>query len=118
VTLQRHFDPASGGLLSAFIALAGIPGSLLGGTAPTAARTCLMLMLAAVGGFFIPIIFGHLVSHTGFGTGWVFLAIVSFTFALIGLAGRNRAGARAAGRDAHPARSAAGLSLEGLCLGA
>jgi ACS family D-galactonate transporter-like MFS transporter len=182
VTLQRHFDPASGGLLSALIALAGIPGSLLGGycadrsqnlrmfvvgpliavaallalipVAPARtlwvlgigigfflifgfaawlavpARIChiehqylgtatgLMLMLAAVGGFFIPIIFGHLVSHTGFGTGWVFLAIVSFTFALIGLAGRNPAGARAAGRDAHPARSAAGLSLEGLCLGA
>ena len=49
----------------------------------------LMLTLAAVGGFFIPIIFGHLVPHTSFGTGWVFLAIVSFTFALIGLAGHN-----------------------------
>jgi ACS family D-galactonate transporter-like MFS transporter len=51
--------------------------------------TGLMLTLAAVGGFFIPIIFGHLVPHTSFGTGWVFLAIVSFTFALIGLAGHN-----------------------------
>jgi nitrate/nitrite transporter NarK len=53
--------------------------------------TGLMLMVAAVGGFFIPIIFGHLVSHTSFGTGWFFLAIVSFAFALIGLAGRNPA---------------------------
>jgi hypothetical protein len=41
------------------------------------------------GGFFIPIIFGHLVPRTSFGAGWVFLAIVSFAFALIGLAGRN-----------------------------
>ena len=53
--------------------------------------TGLMLTLAAVGGFFIPIIFGHLVSHTSFDTGWVFLAIVSFAFALLGLAGRNPA---------------------------
>jgi MFS family permease len=65
VTLQRHFDPAAGG------------------------ATGLMLMLAAVGGFFIPIVFGHLVSRTSFDTGWAFLAAVSFTFALIGLAGRN-----------------------------
>jgi len=53
--------------------------------------TGLMLMLAGVGGFFIPIIFGHLVPHTSFDTGWVFLAIVSFAFALIGFAGRNPA---------------------------
>jgi nitrate/nitrite transporter NarK len=51
--------------------------------------TGLMLTLAAVGGFFIPIIFGHLVAHTSFDTGWVFLAIVTVAFALIGLAGRN-----------------------------
>jgi ACS family D-galactonate transporter-like MFS transporter len=51
--------------------------------------TGLMFTLAAVGGFFIPIIFGHLVPHTSFSTGWIFLAIVSFTFALIGLAGHN-----------------------------
>jgi MFS family permease len=31
VTLTRGFDPAAGGLLSALIALADIPGSLLGG---------------------------------------------------------------------------------------
>jgi len=46
-----------------------------------------------VGGFFIPIIFGHLVAHTSFDTGWVFLAIVTVAFALIGLAGRNAASA-------------------------
>lgn len=53
--------------------------------------TGLMLTLAAVGGFFVPIIFGHIVPHTGFNAGWVFLAIVSFAFALLGLAGRNLA---------------------------
>ena len=31
VTHDRHFDPSTGGLLSALILLAGIPGSLLGG---------------------------------------------------------------------------------------
>jgi nitrate/nitrite transporter NarK len=153
VTLDRHFDPSSGGLLSALILLAGIPGSVLGGyyadrstrlrvfvigplfvvaallllipvvpndalwplgigigfflifgfaawlsVPPRVSRinheyigtaTGLMLTLAAIGGFFIPIIFGHLVPHTSFDTGWVFLAIVSFAFALVGLAGRN-----------------------------
>jgi ACS family D-galactonate transporter-like MFS transporter len=51
--------------------------------------TGLMLTLAAVGGFFIPIIFGHLVPHTSFGTGWVFLAVIAFAFAIVGLAGHN-----------------------------
>jgi MFS transporter, ACS family, D-galactonate transporter len=153
VTLERHFDPSTGGLLSALIALAGIPGSVLGGYCAdrsrnlrmfvvgplfvvaallvlipvvparalwalgigigfflifgfaawlaVPARVCniehryigtatgLMLTLAAVGGFFVPIVFGHLVAHTGFDVGWVFLAIVSFAFAFLGLAGRN-----------------------------
>ncbi len=151
--LDRHFDPSLGGLMAALIALAGIPGSVLGGywadrsnnlrafivgsliavavllalipVAPTVGlwflgigigfflifgfaawssvpdRVChipheyigvaagLMLTLAAVGGFFIPIIFGHLVPHTSFNTGWIFLAVVSLAFALVGLAGRN-----------------------------
>jgi predicted MFS family arabinose efflux permease len=155
VTADRHFDPSAGGLLAALIALAGIPGSLLGGywadrsrnlrmfvvgplvvvaallalipVVPASAlwavgigigfflifgfaawlavpaRVCdigpqyigtatgLMLTLAAVGGFFIPIIFGHLVPHSSFDTGWVFLAVVSFAFALLGLTGRNPA---------------------------
>jgi MFS transporter, ACS family, D-galactonate transporter len=157
VTADRHFDPAAGGLLAALIALAGIPGSLLGGycadrsrnlrmfvvgplvvvaallalipVVPASAlwvlgigigfflifgfaawlavpaRVCdiahqyigtatgLMLTLAAIGGFFIPIIFGHLVPRASFDTGWILLAIVSFTFALLGLAGRNPAAA-------------------------
>jgi hypothetical protein len=48
-----------------------------------------MLTLAAIGGFFIPIIFGHLVPHTSYGAGWVFLAVVSVAFALVGLKGGN-----------------------------
>jgi predicted MFS family arabinose efflux permease len=154
-TLDRHLDPSTGGLLSALILLAGIPGSLLGGywadrstnlrmfvvgpllivagllalipIVPTEAlwglgigigfflifgfaawsavpaRVCkiehehvgtafgLMLTMAAIGGFFVPIIFGHLVPHTSYNTGWIFLAVLSFAFALVGLAGHNPA---------------------------
>jgi MFS transporter, ACS family, D-galactonate transporter len=153
VTNDRHFDPSSGGLLSALILLAGIPGSVIGGyfadrsknlrmfivgpllivaallalipvvpngslwvlgigigfflifgfaawlavpprvcniqSAQIGTATGLMLTLAAIGGFFIPIIFGHLVSHTSFNTGWIFLAIVSVVLALVGLIGHN-----------------------------
>jgi predicted MFS family arabinose efflux permease len=153
VTLDRHFDPSSGGLLSALILLAGIPGSVIGGYSADRSTnlrlfvvgplivvaamlalipvvpdyalwplgigvgfflifgfaawlavpsrvshiqhehigtaTGLMLTLAAIGGFFIPIIFGHLVPHTSFDTGWIFLAIVSVVFALVGIGGRN-----------------------------
>jgi ACS family D-galactonate transporter-like MFS transporter len=174
VTLDRHFDPSAGGLLSALIALAGIPGSLLGGywadrsrnlrmfvvgplvvvaallalipVVPASAlwvlgigigfflifgfaawlavpaRVCdidpqyigtatgLMLTLAAVGGFFIPIIFGHLVPHSSFDTGWVFLAIVSFAFGLIGLTGRNPVGVSRQGPAASSAATAASAS--------
>jgi MFS transporter, ACS family, D-galactonate transporter len=158
VTADRHFDPTAGGLLAALIALAGIPGSLLGGycadrssnlrmfvvgplilvaallalipAVPASAlwvlgigigfflifgfaawlavpaRVCdidhqyigtatgLMLTLAAIGGFFIPIGFGRLVPRTSFDTGWILLATASFTFALLGLIGRNPAPAR------------------------
>lgn len=153
VTTDRHFDPSAGGLLSALILLAGIPGSVLGGhladrstnlrmfvvgplvtvaallalipVAPNillwplgigigfflifgfaawlavpsrvsniraehiGSAVGLMLTLAAIGGFFIPIIFGHLVPHTSYGAGWVFLAVVSAALALVGLKGGN-----------------------------
>jgi len=51
--------------------------------------TGVMLTLAAIGGFFIPIIFGHLVPRTSYTVGWLFLAVVSLAFALVGLAGHN-----------------------------
>jgi MFS transporter, ACS family, D-galactonate transporter len=152
-TQDRHLSASSGGLLSALILLAGIPGSLLGGywadrsknlrafivgpllivaallalipSVPTGAlwflgigigffmifgfaawlavpsRVCdidhayigtatgLMLTLAAVGGFFIPILFGHLVPHTSYSAGWIFLAAVTIAFAIVGLIGHN-----------------------------
>jgi MFS transporter, ACS family, D-galactonate transporter len=53
--------------------------------------TGLMLTIAAIGGFFIPIIFGHIVPRSGFNTGWNVLAIAACGFALVGLAGRNPA---------------------------
>ena len=154
-TIDRHLAASTGGLLSALILLAGIPGSLLGGywadrsknlrmfvvgplvivagllalipIVPNEAlwglgigigfflifgfaawsavpsRVCkidhehlgtafgLMLTTAAIGGFFVPIIFGHLVPHTSYNTGWIFLAVLSFVFALVGLAGHNPA---------------------------
>ncbi len=164
-TQDRHLSASSGGLLSALILLAGIPGSLLGGywgdrsknlrlfvvgpllvvavllviipVVPDGAlwvlgigigfflifgfaawlavparvsniehayigtATGLMLSLAAIGGFFIPIIFGHLVPHTNYSTGWVFLAITSFVCALLGLAGGNPATASKRPRPVH-----------------
>jgi nitrate/nitrite transporter NarK len=64
----------------------------------------LMLTMAAIGGFFVPIIFGHLVPRTSYNTGWLFLAGISFVFALAGLAGHNPASAlkRWAGKRSEP----------------
>ncbi len=77
-------------LIFGFAAWSAVPSRVSGiahehlGTA-----TGLMLTLAAIGGFFVPIIFGHVVPHTSFDTGWRFLAVVSVAFALVGLLGRN-----------------------------
>ena len=77
-------------VILSFSAWAAVPARVSGikhehiGTA-----TGLMLTLAAVGGFFIPIIFGHIVPDHSFNAGWEFLAIVSVAFALLGLLGRN-----------------------------
>lgn len=51
--------------------------------------TGLMLTIAAVGGYFIPRIFGHVVPKHGYTYGWSMLAIISGAFALVGLLGRN-----------------------------
>jgi MFS transporter, ACS family, D-galactonate transporter len=173
-TTQRHFNPSLGGLLSALIVLAGVPGSVLGGywadrsrnlkafvvgsllicaiclalipVVPTGGlwvvgivigfflifgfaawssvpervsgirheyigtATGLMLTLAAVGGFFIPILFGHLVPATSYRTGWLTLAGLTVVFALIGMFGRNPAAVAAGGaaRSAAPAGAAPG----------
>ncbi|WP_431876964.1 MFS transporter [Amycolatopsis sacchari] len=154
-TQERQFPASLGGLLSALIALAGIPGSVVGGLladrsrnlraivvgslvvsavflvlipfVPTGAlwvlgiglgasvifgfaawsavparvsrikheyigtATGLMLTLAGVGGFFVPIAFGHIVPAAGFTTGWVALAGISLVCGLVGVFGRNPA---------------------------
>jgi len=73
-----------------FAAWSAVPSRVCAiGQDQMAAATGLMLALAAVGGFFIPIAFGHLVPDTSFTVGWVFLAAVTFGLALVGLAGVN-----------------------------
>lgn len=163
---ERGFDASKGGLLAAMIALAGIPGGILGGyltdrihniraitvgsfittgvllaLIPTVStdwlwvlgigigffvifgfaawsavpsRICkirhedlgtatgLMLSIAAIGGFFVPIIFGDIVPDTSYTTGWLFLAVISFAFALVGLLGRNPQGAPSSELPATP----------------
>ncbi|MEU5397850.1 MFS transporter [Streptomyces sp. NPDC005963] len=149
---ELGFSSAQGGLLGAVFALAGIPGSLLGGyladrlknyrlimVVPFLAMSAalcvvpvrsaallwslsaligflflfsfpawlcvpsdvsrvdpehigtavgLMLTLAAVGGFVVPVVFGEVVTAAGYGAGWVTLGAVSVLTALIGLLGR------------------------------
>ena len=51
--------------------------------------TGLMLTVAAVGGYFIPRIFGQVVPKHGYTYGWTMLAIISAAFALVGLLARN-----------------------------
>ncbi len=49
----------------------------------------LMLTIAAVGGYFIPRIFGHVVPHHGYTYGWTLLAIIAGAFALFSVLARN-----------------------------
>lgn len=64
----------------------------------------LMLTIAAVGGFAVPAVFGSIVSHSGYSTAWVFLAVITVATALVGIAGRDRAAEPVA--SAAPARAA------------
>lgn len=152
---QRGFTPGQGGLLAAILALAGIPGSLVGGkvadlirnyrtvivvplllmgaliaTIPVAPDALLwfisfaigflfvfsypawlgvpadlsridpeqvgtavgvMLTLAAVGGFVVPVVFGNIVPAHGFAAGWIAVGAISVLTALVGLLGMKRA---------------------------
>jgi ACS family D-galactonate transporter-like MFS transporter len=45
----------------------------------------LMLTLAAAGGFLVPLGFGQIVLYAGYTGGWIFLAIVTAAFAVVGL---------------------------------
>lgn len=51
--------------------------------------TGLMLTIAAVGGFFVPIAFGQIVPTMGYTVGWIVLGIISVVFGLVAIAGRN-----------------------------
>jgi predicted MFS family arabinose efflux permease len=79
-------------LIFGFAAWSSVPGRVAGvahehlGTA-----IGLMLTIAAVGGFLVPVGFGAVVERAGFPAGWAFLAAVSLAFALIGFAGRDTA---------------------------
>jgi predicted MFS family arabinose efflux permease len=79
-------------LIFGFAAWSSVPGRVAGiahehiGTA-----IGLMLTLAAVGGFLVPLAFGDLVPSIGFTGGWIFLAVVTAVFAFIALAGRRQA---------------------------
>lgn len=83
-------------LIFGFAAWSSVPGRVAGiahehlGTA-----IGLMLTIAAVGGFLVPVGFGSVAERVGFPAAWVFLAVVSAAFALVGLAGRSTARDRA-----------------------
>lgn len=49
----------------------------------------LLLTLAAVGGFLIPILFGQIAAGSGFTTAWICVGAISFIFALVGFAVRS-----------------------------
>ncbi|QKW09677.1 MFS transporter [Streptomyces sp. NA04227] len=66
----------------------------------------LMLTLAAVGGFLLPVIFGKVVPAAGYGAGWAALGALSLLTALIGLFGRPGPVAEDTG-EAAPATEAA-----------
>jgi len=49
----------------------------------------LLLTLAAVGGFLVPIGFGLIAAGSGFTAAWIFTGVVSIAFALVGFAARE-----------------------------
>jgi MFS transporter, ACS family, D-galactonate transporter len=49
----------------------------------------LLLTIAAFGGFFVPIIFGHLIETDGYFVGWMSLGVISAAFGLNGLFGAD-----------------------------
>jgi ACS family D-galactonate transporter-like MFS transporter len=82
-------------LIFGFVAWTAVPGRVAR-IAPENIGTGigLMLTLAAAGGFLVPLVFGQLVPYAGFTGGWLFLAVVTAAFALVGLAAPATAGIR------------------------
>lgn len=75
-----------------FSGWAAAPGRYKDSVLPEDVATAggLLLTLAAVGGFLVPIIFGQIVASSGFATAWVYVGAISFIFALVGFAVRGR----------------------------
>jgi MFS family permease len=74
----------------------------------------LMLTLAGIGGFIVPVIFGIIVGSSGFTGAWIFAGIMSIVFALIGFAAREplKVGAPAPQENVHtPASQRADAAL-------
>jgi MFS transporter, ACS family, D-galactonate transporter len=71
------------GLTPWFSVPAMYPGRIALHDVPAASG--LMLSLAALGGFAVPLGFGRIVAASGFGAGWIYLGVVSIAFAAFGL---------------------------------
>lgn len=98
-------------LIFGFAAWSSVPGRVAGiSHANIGTGIGLMLTLAAVGGFLVPLGFGQLVPRVGFTGGWVFLAIMAAAFALVGLAGRDQVVGKSSvtGPDVRPSEGACG----------
>ncbi len=77
-------------LIFGFAAWSSVPGRVAGLAHENIGTGIgLMLTLAAVGGFLVPLAFGQLVPHAGFTGGWLFLAVVTAVFALVCLVPRT-----------------------------
>ncbi len=81
-------------LIFGFAAMTSTPGHYRDRINPEDVATAegLILTLAAVGGFLVPIFFGQIEVASGFTWAWVFLGVVSIVFAVIGFAAREPLG--------------------------
>ncbi len=81
-------------LIFGFAALTAVPGHYRDRINPEDVATAegLILTLAAVGGFLVPIFFGQIEVASGFTWAWVFLGVVSLVFGVIGFAAREPLG--------------------------
>ncbi|QBD75623.1 MFS transporter [Ktedonosporobacter rubrisoli] len=78
-------------LIYSFAAWTASPGHYSDQIFPEDVATAegLMLTLAAVGGFLVPLGFGLIEAASGFTGAWIFLGVVSIIFAVIGFAARE-----------------------------
>jgi predicted MFS family arabinose efflux permease len=78
-------------LIFSFAAWTAAPGHYSDRVFPEDVATAvgLMLTLAAIGGFLVPIGFGQIEAARGFNGAWIFLGVMSIVFAMIGFAARE-----------------------------